>query len=439
MLKKSDKQMKNKQKRIELREYRLRRSRKHRALMRLLELIKPTQLKPHLDKSLRYLGREFGDNQKSPKSIVVPRVFSLGRNFEATVTTLSSLVCSLMYKQGHVVLDFSNCHFVSFSALFFLKQILRQYVEDQMRFIKTISIGKQRKIKIKVAQPQNEEDLKVLKYLHALELYSYEGFKDTDGEYLVLPTIEGRFKGYKHNRKGIASNNIVNYINDSYSPLKKQLTAQARNMIDSLVSEILNNAEDHCLFEHEWYVSGVTLHDKVNDQDVLELNLVIFNYGDSMFEGFEKTKKQNADMYAKLEKLYSLHKSQFTSKVSFEKESLFTLYLLGEGISRLKFEDPSRGNGTMQFLKAFADMGSIGLIDENYKSCLSIISGHTVLICDNDVAPYLENTHLKISLNKEKDFKKLPEPQYLHYYNRYIPGTFIDCKIFLTDKFIERK
>lgn len=177
MLKKSDKQMKNKQKRIELREYRLRRSRKHRALMRLLELIKPTQLKPHLDKSLRYLGREFGDNQKSPKSIVVPRVFSLGRNFEATVTTLSSLVCSLMYKQGHVVLDFSNCHFVSFSALFFLKQILRQYVEDQMRFIKTISIGKQRKIKIKVAQPQNEEDLKVLKYLHALELYSYEGFK----------------------------------------------------------------------------------------------------------------------------------------------------------------------------------------------------------------------------------------------------------------------
>ena len=119
----------------------------------------------------------------------------------------------------------------------------------------------------------------------------------------------------------------MNYINDSYSPLKKQLTPKARNMIESLVSEILNNAEDHCLFEHEWYVSGVTLHDKVNDQDVLELNLVIFNYGDSMFEGFEKTKKQNADMYAKLEKLYSLHKSQFTSKVSFEKESLFTLYL----------------------------------------------------------------------------------------------------------------
>lgn len=111
--------MKNKQKRIELKEYRLRRSRKHRALMRLLELIKPTQLKPHLDKSLRYLGREFGDNQKSPKSIVLPRVFSFGRNFEATVTTLSSLVCSLMNKQGHVVLDFSNCHFVSFSALFF--------------------------------------------------------------------------------------------------------------------------------------------------------------------------------------------------------------------------------------------------------------------------------------------------------------------------------
>ena len=92
----------------------------------------------------------------------------------------------------------------------------------------------------------------------------------------------------------------------------------------------------------------------------------------------------------------------------------------------------------MQFLNAFADLGSIGLIDEKYKSCLSIISGHTVLTCDNDVAPYREGSHLKISLNKEKDFKKLPDPQYLHYYNRYIPGTFIDCKIYLTDKFIER-
>ena len=47
--------MKNKQRRIELKEYRLRRSRKHRLLMKLLSLIEPSCLKPHLDKSLRFL------------------------------------------------------------------------------------------------------------------------------------------------------------------------------------------------------------------------------------------------------------------------------------------------------------------------------------------------------------------------------------------------
>ena len=430
--------MKNKQRRIELKEYRLRRSRKHRLLMKLLSLIEPSCLKPHLDKSLRFLDETLVGKNNNPKTILIPPAFSFKSNFDDSVDVFVSLIHSLMCKHGHVIIDFSNCQYVSFSALFFLKQILKQYVEDQNRFIKTISIGKQRKIKIKISQPKNENELKVLKYLHALDLYHYDEFKDSDGEYLVLPTIEGRFKGYHNNRKGIASKNIVNYINASYSPLKKQLTVCAKNLIESLVSEILNNAEDHCLFKHDWYVSGVTLHDIIKNQDILELNLVIYNYGDSMYDGFEKTKSRNLANYTKLDNLYQYHKKQFSSDKYFEKESLFTLYMLGEGISRLKYEDTSRGNGTMQFLNAFADLGSIGLIDEKYKSCLSIISGHTVLTCDNDVAPYREGSHLKISLNKEKDFKKLPEPQYLHYYNRYIPGTFIDCKIYLTDKFIER-
>ena len=431
--------MKNKQRRIELKEYRLRRSHKHRLLMKSIRLVEPSLIKPYIDKSLKYLDKIFNAQKHASKIIQIPHTFSFERGFDQTVKALEQIVGALMNKPGHVTIDFSNCHFVSFSVLFFLKQILKQYLNDQERFVKSIASGKLRKVRVKISKPQTSEELKVLKYLHALDLFRYESFQETDGEYLLLQTIEGRFKGYKNNRKGIASHKIVDYINESYSPLKKQLTNQAKNLIESLVSEMLNNAEDHCLFKNDWYVSGITFHDKADNQDVLELNLVIFNYGNSMFEGFQDTKAQNSETYAKLEALYQHHKKQFTKDVSFEKESLFTLYMLGEGISRLKYEDSSRGNGTMQFLKAFADMGCIGLVDEKYKSCLSIISGHTVLTCDNDVSPYLENPHLKISLNKEKDFKKLPEPQYLHYYKRYIPGTFIDCKIFLTDKFIEKK
>ena len=60
--------MKNKQRRIELKEYRLRRSRKHRLLMKLLSLIEPSCLKPHLDKSLRFLDETLVGKNKNPKT-----------------------------------------------------------------------------------------------------------------------------------------------------------------------------------------------------------------------------------------------------------------------------------------------------------------------------------------------------------------------------------
>ena len=156
-----------------------------------------------------------------------------------------------------------------------------------------------------------------------------------------------------------------------------------------------------------------------------------------MYDAFEKTKEDNGAIYNKLENSYLQHKRQFTLFKRFEKESLFTLYMLNEGISRLKFKDPSRGNGTMQFLKAFADLGTKAALGEDSKSCLNVISGHTVLTCDDEVVPFVNGTHLIISLNSQKNNKDLPDSQYLKYYSRYIPGTFIDCKIYITDNFVE--
>ena len=210
-----------------------------------------------------------------------------------------------------------------------------------------------------------------------------------------------------------------------------------QNLIESLISEILNNAEDHSLQNNEWYVDGIALHETIDEKEVVELNLVIFNLGDSMYDAFEKTKEDNGAIYNKLENSYLQHKRQFTLFKRFEKESLFTLYMLNEGISRLKFKDPSRGNGTMQFLKAFADLGTKAALGEDSKSCLNVISGHTVLTCDDEVVPFVNGTHLIISLNSQKNNKDLPDSQYLKYYSRYIPGTFIDCKIYITDNFVE--
>ena len=104
---------------------------------------------------------------------------------------------------------------------------------------------------------------------------------------------EGKYRGFKENRKGVVGKRIVSFINSSYGPFKKKLTPQSQNLIESLMSEILNNAEDHSLQNNEWYVDGIALHETIDEKEVVELNLVIFNLGDSMYDAFEKTKEDN--------------------------------------------------------------------------------------------------------------------------------------------------
>ena len=115
------------------------------------------------------------------------------------------------------------------------------------------------------------------------------------------------------------------------------------------------------------------------------------------------------------------------------------MYLLNDGISRLKYEDNSRGNGTMRFLEAFITLGSFGASDPRFKSELNVISGHTTLTCDNDMHAYKNDQNSNsLSLNKQKDIEELPDKEYLTYNKEYYPGTILECHIFLNKDFFEQ-
>ena len=108
-------------------------------------------------------------------------------------------------------------------------------------------------------------------------------------------------------------------------------------------------------------------------------------------------------MMTNIKKWYDKHselKEKIGSKLN--KDDLYTLYSLQDGVSRLKYEDESRGHGTMNFIRAFITLGSFGKENPDYKPHLNIISGKTCVHCDNDVEPYCENNNYLLSLNKEK-------------------------------------
>lgn len=406
------------------RKYRIKRL--YRRYRTLKPLCKSSSLKMFLPFSINNFYKRVGESRLSSfHKISVPEVFSFYHNFNDSIAFFRNLISFFVKEEGHATLDFSNCKYVCISTLTLLKIFYEEFIICQERYKEINRRCEIRKLKI----IPSFADQKVKKFLHAFGYYEYNDFEDEDGEVLPFELIRGKYRNsYRENTKTKAIQQIVDFINSSFEPVNKCLSPDGLNTIESLVSEILNNAEDHSHRNCEWYAHGIAFNEKQQGEKVVELNLAIINFGNSMYEGFEETKDLNIVNYSKVNNKYISHSGLFNKEISFERESLFMLYMLNEGISRLKYVDSSRGNGTMQFLQAFTTLGSFGIKNANFNSLLNVISGHTILSCDNKVGPYTEGNHLILSLNEEKELSLLPNSRYLNIIKSSSQGQLLNAR-----------
>ncbi|MBK7391127.1 MAG: hypothetical protein IPI23_19280 [Bacteroidetes bacterium] len=266
-------------------------------------------------------------------------------------------------------------------------------------------------------------------------------------EGLMPLTTAGYYKGstsqkhYSENRKGMIGTNITNYINGCLSIHGYMFTPSGKANLEGLVSEVLNNAEDHSPF-NTYYVTANLLGElkkDVDDNDVGEMNLSFLNFGYSFYDGFEQTKTGNSVVYQQMDELYNQVNVGFFS-APFTKENLFTLYALQTGMSRLKYSEPSRGNGTMTFITSFFAFGDYEDEKKRYHPNLTILTGGTQLICDNKYKPFQdENGVYFISLNSENDLAVLPEKSNLKQVKSSFPGTLLTTRIYLNKEHLRKK
>ena len=371
---------------------------------------------------------------KPCKEIEIPKKLNFREGFNDCSRILSEIVWSYYKSPGHLVIDFAKCEEASVSALVVIKTMIR---ELSLLGIKSSENRYKRNPKLIKIKPSESD--KINRYINSLRIAKIKVSEEEKRLFLGLGLLKGKSRNYKENRKAVVSRKITDFVETTVEPFNVGFDERGKNYMEKMVGEILSNAEDHSLQNSEWFVDGVSFIHKDDGKEVIEFNLVIVNYGDSMFEGFEKTKSENHDMYNKLDKKYQIHKKLFTPLLSFEKESLFVLYMLNEGISRLKFKEPSRGNGTMNFIKNFIELGKFGNEDKSYCPELSIISGHTMLRCNEEYAPFKEDTHYKLTLNKEQTLDKLPNKKMLKYHTKaFFPGTILECKIFFNKEDLKK-
>lgn len=390
-----------------------------------LKLFSPLAIKEFVDKGI-------ASEKYKTNHIYIPCEFSFRENFDGCMDVFKRIISGYIYGHGNIIIDFSRCKYTSISTFTLLDLLLEELRSLRVKYNK----GLYHSILKRIDVFPSSFDVKTNKYIHSFGYLNIKFNEEEDSYFLPLRLHRGKQRRkYQENRKTTVLKYIVDYINVALEGIGKSLTITGSNNIELLLSEILNNAEDHSIKNSEWFVNGISFLEKQHGQKVVELNLSIINFGLSMYEGFEETKLDNLENYSIVQEKYEKHKKLFTETTKFEKESLYVLYMLNEGISRLKFESESRGNGTMQFLEAFILLGSFGNSNPNFKSQLNVISGHTVLTCDNEFSPYVEGNFSKLSLNKEKKLSLLPDSEYLKYNKEYFPGTILECKIYLNEDY----
>lgn len=388
----------------------------------------------YASKVIRFLVNHGKSMKVKGKLLLVPKQLCFKSNFVECVNFLEMVVLTFCNIEGNLILDFSKCTEVSVSALVALKTILEELDIFSLKLAKSRFREKPKSIKMRPSMSG-----KVNRHLHSLGFANFSVSEEEQKEYLVLGLMRGKSKNYRENRKAVVSHKVTQFVENTAERFDVGFDERGQNYMEGMVGEILSNAEDHSLRRSEWFVDGVSFLHKGSDNEVIEFNLVIINYGNSMYEGFELTKKENHIIYNKLEQLYQKHRTLFTIYKNFERESLFVLYMLNEGISRLKFLESSRGNGTMNFIKSFIDLGKFCNEDPQYKPQLNIVSGHTVLTCTEEYAPFKVGTHYKVTLNASQSMTDLPDSSVLKYFRGALfPGTILDCKIFLNKRDLEK-
>lgn len=385
-------------------------------------------------KVISFLVEHGSSDAITSKNLLVPSHLCFKANFKECVNFLEKVVLAYCKVKGNIIIDFSKCTEVSVSALVSLKTILEELDIFGHKLARSRFRGISKSIKI---IPSRSD--KVNRHLHALNFAKLSVGEDEQKEYLVLGLMRGKSRNYKENRKAVVSHKVTEFVENTAERFGVGFDERGQNYMQGMVGEILSNAEDHSLKKSEWFVDGVSFLHEDADNEVIEFNLVIINYGNSMYEGFELTKNDNYLVYDKLEKLYKKHSSLFSLIKKFERESLFVLYMLNEGISRIKFLESSRGNGTMTFINSFIELGKFCNEDPKYRPELNIVSGHTVLTCTEEFAPFKEGNHYKLTLNSSQSFDELPDSSVLKYYKgASFPGTILDCKIFLNKRDLEK-
>ncbi len=358
----------------------------------------------------------------------VPKIFSLVESPKESFQFLKDLLYTLRYpKSKRIKINYKKCVRIDLDASICNDIIL-------LEFINAFKSCNERKIILETRKINTENLINetVSKFLYAIGSHKIIGNKK-----IIFPNILTCDLTIGDKRKGIAykdveSTKLVQHIEKCLIKMNKKLTQDARENFGEIIAEVIANAEEHNKTNFHYSI-GHFEENTNNDKHIGKFQLVIFNFGESIYERFknpEACKNQAIldDMRNLSDKYTKKGFFGFLNGSKFEEETLWTLYSLQDGVSSV---DNTRGNGTIKFIENFLELADDA---DSKPSNFHLFSGNTLIKFDGKYKTYpkfnAKNEEFKIiPFNAENTLDEKPDQNYVKFVDNYFPGVMIYANI----------
>jgi hypothetical protein len=205
--------------------------------------------------------------------------------------------------------------------------------------------------------------------------------------------------------------------------------------LTDLISEVLDNCEQHGRKEDRWQTIGY--YSRSDDRaEGGECHIVLFNFGDTIYESLNRD-DTSAELKKQIGDLAKFHQERGFFAILgnafgiigqiWQEESLWTLYALQEGVSRFRNTPDGfdRGNGTVKMIEFFMSIAS-----PNPK--MAIVSGRTHILFDGTYVLKPKDKQGEprkvIAFNRENDLNLPPDSKYVRTLSENFPGTLVSLR-----------
>jgi hypothetical protein len=391
----------------------------------------------HIVSSVKKMGYYEYPKWQQSVNLSVPSYFSISERPSETYDFIIQLI-SILHNQSTAILhiDYAECKKIDIDAQIFLDIILKDFIS----FFHSSKARNQR-VKLLEINAINIDNVDVRKILFSIgsnkilrnkEIY----FPDILPYHLCVGNKEKKGDPIDiASQKEVDITNLVDYILACLKKFDRELTPEAKSDLCQVIGEILINAEEHSTLKYRYSIGYY--QDKNEDgRHYGTINLVILNFGQTIFEKFKDPLCPTQHIVKRMNELSeSYTKRKFFIFKQFEEETLWSLYALQEGVTT-KANYRKRGNGSIRFIESFFNLRGNNCVNDDV-SRLTILSGNSKITVDGS---YLttekvsgSNNFKVITFNKSGNIEDAPDKKFVTFVDNYFPGTMIFAKILVQD------